>query len=47
MLFDACDLDFDEVTLVLKLDLDIMVTYWYSQNKIKWLYIIQQRHVVS
>ena len=31
MLFDVCNLDFDPITLVLKLDIDIMVTYWYTK----------------
>ena len=34
MLF-VCDLDFDMMTLVLELDLDIMVTYFYTKNEIK------------
>ena len=34
MLFDACDLDFDPMTLVLKLNQDIMVTYWYTTNEV-------------
>ena len=35
ILFDSCDIDFDLITLVLKLDLDIMVTYFYAQNEVK------------
>ena len=34
ILFDACDLDFDPMTLVLKLDLDIMVTYLHTINEV-------------
>ena len=33
MLFDSCDLDFDLMTLVLGLDPDIMVTYWYTKMR--------------
>ena len=35
MLFNACDLNFYPVTLVLKLDLDIMVTYFYTKIGVK------------
>ena len=31
MLFiNACDIDFDQMTLILKHDLDIIVTYFYA-----------------
>ena len=32
MLHDACDLDLDPVTLAIKLDFDIMVTYFSTKN---------------
>ena len=35
MLFDVCDLNFDMLSLVLELDLDITVTYFYAKNQIK------------
>ena len=39
-LSDTCDPDHDPVTLVLKLELDIMVTYFHAKNEInmqaKW-----------
>ena len=38
MLFDVCDLDFDLMPLVLKLGLDIMVTYWYIKNWVNRLF---------
>ena len=31
MLFDVCDLEFDLMTLVLELDLDMMVTYFCTE----------------
>ena len=37
MLFDVCDLDFDLMTLVLKSDLYIMVTYWYTNKEAEGL----------
>ena len=37
MLFDVCDLDFDPMILILELDLDIMMTYWYTSKKADWL----------
>ena len=33
MFFDACDLDFDLMTLAVKLGLDITVTYWYTEKQ--------------
>ena len=38
MLIYACDLDYDPMTLVLKLDLDMMVTYLHSKNEVKRLF---------
>ena len=35
MLIFACDLDFDPMTLVLELDLDMIVTYFYTKNEVK------------
>ena len=35
MLFDACELDFDLMTVVLKPDLDIMVTYFHTKCMVK------------
>ena len=35
MLFDVCDLNFDMLSLVLELDLDIMVTYFYAKIRLK------------
>ena len=32
---NSCDLDFDLMTLVLKLDQDIVVTYLYTKNEVK------------
>ena len=34
MLFDAYGLDHDPLTLILKLDLDIMVTYLHTINAV-------------
>ena len=35
MLFDVCDLDFDLMTLVLELDLDMMVTYFCTEMELE------------
>ena len=34
MLFDACDLDFDPMILVLKHDLDIIVTHLHTNSEV-------------
>ena len=34
-LFNVCHLDFDLMNLVLKLSLDMMVTYFYTKNEVK------------
>ena len=34
MLFDACDIDLDPMTLILKLDLDMMVTYLQTKSEV-------------
>ena len=39
MLFDVFDLDFDLMTLIHTLELDIMVTYWYTKNKANWSFV--------
>ena len=33
VLFDACDLNFEPMTLILKVDLDMVVTYLHAKNK--------------
>ena len=35
MLFDVCNLDFDQMALVHKLDLDIMITHFHTINEAK------------
>ena len=37
MLFDVYDLDFGSMTLTLKLDLDMMVTYVHAKNEVNRL----------
>ena len=34
MLFNACDLGLDPMTLILELDLDTIVTYLYTKNEV-------------
>ena len=46
MLISACYLDFDQMTLVLELDLDMMVTYFYSiKRSISQMVQKTDRHV--
>ena len=34
LLFDACELDYGPMDLVLKLDIDIVVTYFDTENEV-------------